>query len=42
VSTFSAPAIGRAYLAGIKDVMQMELDIVMLATFSLAILLAFV
>jgi hypothetical protein len=42
VSTFATNAIGRAYLAGIKDVMQLEFPTAMSATFGLAILLLFV
>ena len=42
VSTFATNAIGRAYLAGIKDVMQLEFPTAMSATFGLAIVLLFV
>jgi hypothetical protein len=41
-STFGAPAIGRAYLAGNTDVMEIQLDGVMSVTRLLAIALTFV
>ncbi len=42
VSTFASNAVGRAYLAGSKDVMQVEFSNAMSAIFGLAILLMFV
>jgi hypothetical protein len=42
VTAFATNAIGRAYLAGIKDVMQVEFASEMTATLGLAILLLFV
>ena len=42
VSTFATNAIGRAYLDGTKDVMQVEFPFAMTATIILAILLMFV
>jgi hypothetical protein len=42
IATFATNAIGRAYLAGIEDVMQVEFSIAMSVTFWLAILLVFV
>jgi hypothetical protein len=42
ISAFATPAIGRAYLAGITEVMQVEFPGEMLAIFVLALLLMFV
>jgi hypothetical protein len=42
VSAFALNAIGRAYLAGMKDVMQVQLPSAMSVTFGLGILLALV
>jgi hypothetical protein len=41
ISTFATPAIGRAYLAGNHDVMQLEFPWSMTAAFLLGLLLAF-
>ena len=42
VSTFATPAIGRAYLAGFSDVMQISFSPALTATFLLGLLLALV
>jgi hypothetical protein len=42
ISTFATPAIGRAYLAGFTDVMQIGFSPAMTATFLLGLLLALV
>lgn len=42
ISTFATPAIGKAYLAGNRDVMQLEFPATMDAAFLLGLLLAFV
>ena len=42
LSTFATPAIGRAYLAGIEDVMKVEFSPAMTVTFMLGLLLALV
>ena len=42
ISTFATPAIGKAYLAGHRDVMQLEFPASMTGTFLLGLLLAFV
>ena len=42
LSTFATPAIGRAYLAGIEDVMKVEFSPAMTATFMLGLVLALV
>ena len=42
ISTFATPAIGRAYLEGTKDVMQVEFPSAMMLTFLAGILLALV
>ncbi|MHA7264436.1 hypothetical protein ACX80W_14655 [Arthrobacter sp. TMN-37] len=41
ISTFVTPAVGRAYLAGIPEVMELEFPASMMATFLLGLLLAF-
>jgi hypothetical protein len=42
VSTFASNAMGRAYLAGMKDVSQVQYPSAMMVTFGVAILLMFV
>ena len=42
ISTFATPAIGRAYLSGLDDVMQIEFSQTLTFTFLLGLLLAFV
>ena len=42
ISTFATPAIGRAYLAGLGDVMQIQFSDTLTVTFLLGLLLAFV
>lgn len=42
ISTFAAPAVGKAYLAGNQEVMQLEFPGSMTAAFLLGLLLAFV
>jgi glucan phosphoethanolaminetransferase (alkaline phosphatase superfamily) len=42
ISTFATPAIGRAYLSGLTDVMQIEFSEVMTWLFLIGLLLAFV
>ena len=41
-STFAAPAIGRAYLAGIEDAMQIDVGIDYIVIFMLVIVLSFI
>lgn len=41
ISTFATPAIGKAYLTGMTDAMQVEFPSAMTATFLLGLLLAF-
>lgn len=41
ISTFATPALGRAYLSGLRDVMQVEFSQAMTYTFLLGLLLAF-
>ncbi|HEX7003533.1 MAG TPA: hypothetical protein VF168_05055 [Trueperaceae bacterium] len=42
VSAFATPAVGRAYLAGITEVMRIEFPTGMIVVFALAVLLMFV
>lgn len=42
ISTFASPAIGRAYLSGLDDVMQIQFSDTLISTFLLGLLLAFV
>lgn len=42
ISTFATPAIGRAYLSGLDEVMQIQFSDALTATFLVGLLLAFV
>ncbi|MET0781122.1 MAG: DUF2427 domain-containing protein [Microbacterium sp.] len=42
ISTFASPAIGRAYLSGLDDVMQIQFSDTLISMFLIGLLLAFV